>query len=47
MRWNSAYIMIDKIIKKRISVNTYIVNFIYETDKNKIVPIKNRLTNED
>jgi hypothetical protein len=46
-KWNSAYIMIDRIIKKRINVNIYIVNSIYEIDKNKIVPIKDRLTDED
>jgi len=46
-RWNSAYIIIDKVIKKRINVNIYIANSIYKIDKNKIVPPKDRLTNKD
>jgi hypothetical protein len=46
-RWNSAYLMIERAIQKRTSVDRFIENSIYETDKNKIVPVEDRLTNQD
>jgi hypothetical protein len=39
--------MIDKIIKKRIRVDVYIANSIYEIDKNKIVLIDDKLIDEN
>lgn len=46
-RWNSAYMMIDRALKKRDIVNRFIENSTYEIDKNKHVPVEDRLTNED
>ncbi len=39
--------MIDRAFKKRGNVERFIENFIYEIDKNKIVPVEDRLTTED
>jgi hypothetical protein len=46
-RWNSAYLMIDRALKKRANVEKFIENSVYESDKNKTVPVDDRLTNED
>jgi len=39
--------MIDRAFKKRGNVKRFIENSIYEIDKNKIVPVEDRLIIED
>ncbi len=39
--------MIERALLKRILINKFIENLIFDADKNKHVLIKNRLTNED
>jgi hypothetical protein len=46
-RWNSAYSMINRALKKRANVERFIEASIYEINKNKIVPLEDRLTNEN
>lgn len=46
-RWNSAYDMIDRALKKRANVERFIESSIYEVNKNKIVPVEDRLTKGD
>jgi hypothetical protein len=39
--------MINRVLKKRANVERFIEASIYEINKNKIVPLEDKLTNED
>jgi hypothetical protein len=47
IRWNSVYRMIKRALQTRPSIEKFIENSIYEPSKHKIVPIEDRLTDED
>jgi hypothetical protein len=46
-RWNSAYAMIDRALKKRESIDRFIERSVYETAKYNVVPIEDILTDAD
>jgi len=46
-RWNSAFLMIDRALKKRANVEKFIENSIYKSANNKTVPVDDWLTHED
>jgi hypothetical protein len=46
-RWNSAYLMIDRALKKRANVDKFIDNAIYEMQKSKTLSREDKLADED
>ena len=46
-KWNSAYLIINRALKKRDNVKRFIKNSIYEINKNKTIPVEDKLTTED